>query len=208
MKGAIGERARLSLQLPPALSSLGCQVYLSLLLGVSVNSFLFLWHRPMHRRARCSDFAMRGMQRHYACAARTLLGTDEQPDPLCPSTTTSGRRSRDDDRLHGLFHRFYRLPPSSRRSNYRHGVTRSRSPATTRRLFLPPLRPPSLAADTCPRNLSDRFDNSHFTPWNGEPIAKISSTTAINVASSLSCRAAPRPNNICQPGLANVSSQG
>lgn len=39
--------------------------------------------------ARCSDFAMPGMRRHYACASRTLLGTDIQPDPLCPSTTTS-----------------------------------------------------------------------------------------------------------------------
>lgn len=33
---------------------------------------------------------MLGMQRHYACAPRTLLGTDQQPDPLCPLTTTSG----------------------------------------------------------------------------------------------------------------------
>lgn len=86
-------KAHLSSRLPPALSSFGGHVYLSLLLGVSVNSFLFLWHRAMHRRARCSDFAMLGMQRHYACAPRTLLGTDEQPDPLCPSTTTSGRSS-------------------------------------------------------------------------------------------------------------------
>ena len=47
--------------------------------------------RPMHRHGAtwCSDFAMPGMRRHYACAPRTLLGTDEQPDPLCPSTTTS-----------------------------------------------------------------------------------------------------------------------
>lgn len=55
--------------------------HLSILLGVSVNSFLFLWHRAMHWRARSNDFAMLGMQRHYACASRTLLGTDEQPDP-------------------------------------------------------------------------------------------------------------------------------
>lgn len=38
---------------------------------------------------RCNVFAMSGMRRHYACAPHPLLRTDEQPDPLCPSTTTS-----------------------------------------------------------------------------------------------------------------------
>jgi hypothetical protein len=61
---------------------------------VRTRSFLrslALLFGPMHRQhgARYSDFAMSGMQRHYACAPRTLLGTDEQPDPLCLSTTTS-----------------------------------------------------------------------------------------------------------------------
>lgn len=71
--------------------------HLSILLGVSVNSFLFLWHRTMHWRARSNDFAMLGMQRHYACASRTLLGTDEQPDPRYVP-----RRWPRDDRPHQL----------------------------------------------------------------------------------------------------------
>lgn len=52
---------------------------------------IYAHKQPMHRHdaARCSDFAMLGMRRHYACAPRTLLGTDGQADPLCPSTTTS-----------------------------------------------------------------------------------------------------------------------
>ena len=76
--------AHLSLRLPPPLSlsfflslslslSLGGHVYLSLQLGVSVNSFLFLRHRAMHRRAaRCSDLAMLGMQRALRMRAAYL----------------------------------------------------------------------------------------------------------------------------------------
>lgn len=76
---------------------------------LSVNSFLFLWHRAMHWRARSNDFAMLGMQRHYACASRTLLGTDEQPDPRYVP-----RRWPRDDRPHRLAVLFLRIELPSR----------------------------------------------------------------------------------------------